>query len=208
MNRIVEHEILDDLDPADPDAVRSRRDLRLINFLMSGQAWIVRQICGLQDVQRIVELGAGDGKLCQQIKSRLPHCEVVAVDRMAKPNHVRADITWETSCVLEYDGFDAETVVVANLFIHHLEDRELRVLAARLKQVRALIFAEPHRNNSALCLGRCLFPFVNHVTRHDMITSIKAGFTRGEIAEAFDSNLRWHEKIGLLGGIRMMGVRL
>jgi 2-polyprenyl-3-methyl-5-hydroxy-6-metoxy-1,4-benzoquinol methylase len=207
VKRIVEPEILDDLDPADPDAVRSRRDLRMINSLMGGQAWVVKQVCGLQDVQRIVELGAGDGKLCRKMKSRLPDCEVVAVDLIAKPDGVRDDVTWQTSNVLEYDEFDSDTVVVANLFMHHLEDHELHVLAARLKEVHAVVFAEPHRKISALCLGRCLFPLVNHVTRHDMIASIKAGFTRGEMAGAFGSNFRCHEKVGLLGGIRMMGVR-
>ena len=208
MRRVVEAEILDDLDPADPDAVRSRRDLRLINKLMGGPSWVVQQVSELQGIRRIVELGAGDGALCNQLKSMRPDYEVVAVDLISKPDAVREDVRWEKINVLDYEGFDQHTVVVANLFIHHLLDDELRVLGERLKSVNAIVFAEPHRKTSALWMGRCLFPLVNHVTRHDMIVSIKAGFVSGEVPSLFDSGLQWSEEVGLLGGIRMKGVKV
>lgn len=207
VQRTVEPEILDNLDPNDPEAVQSRRDLRLINYLMGGQAWIARQIQTLPNVQRIVELGAGDGKMSNHLKSLLPNCEVVAVDLISKPDNVRADVIWQTADVLQYDQYCSKTVVIANLFIHHLEDHALHQLASRLNEVPAVLFAEPHRTTSARYLGRCLFPLINRVTRHDMITSIKAGFSRGEMADIFGSGFTCCEKIGLLGGIRMIGVK-
>lgn len=208
MRRVVETEILDGLDPNDPDAVRSRRDLRFINKLMGGPSWIVQQVSELQGIRRIVELGAGDGALCNQLKSLMPDCEVGAVDLIPKPDTARDDVRWEKTNVLDYEGFDQHTVVVANLFVHHLLDDELRVLGERLKDVSAIVFAEPHRKTSALWLSRCLFPVVNQVTRHDMISSIKAGFVRDEVPALFGPSFQWDEEIGLLGGIRMKGIKI
>jgi len=198
-------EILDGLDPDDPDAVRSRRDLTMINRLMGGQAWLFKEVSKLDGVRRVVELGAGDGMLCNQLKSIMPNCEVVAIDLIPKPQDVRDDVVWEQMNVLDYEGFDSGTVVIANLFIHHLQNDELRVLGSRLNRVHTILFTEPHRTTSALWMGRCLFPIVNYVTRHDMMTSIRAGFVRGEMEELFGEGFHWREKIGVLGGIRMKG---
>jgi len=209
----VEPEILDELMPADPAAVRSRRDLRMINSLMGGQKWIAKQILELlelaktSNISRIVELGAGDGELSNQLKSLFPGCEVVAVDLISRPESVRLDVVWKKVNVMEYDGFDEDTIVVANLFIHHLQEDELRLLGKQLSSVRAVILAEPHRRASAIFMGRMIFPIINHVTRHDMITSIRAGFIKGEIARSLGDGFEWMESTGLLGGIRMMGVR-
>jgi len=216
VNRIVEPEILDELVPTDPDAVRSRRDLCMINSLMGGQKWIAKQIQQIQEVcklakmgkvTRIVELGAGDGMLSQQLKGLFPDCEVVAVDLISRPESVRGDVVWEKVNVMEYGGFDENTVVVANLFIHHLQEDELRLLGGRLSSVRAVVLAEPHRKASAIFMGRMIFPIINHVTRHDMITSIRAGFIKGEVSVLLGEGFEWRESTGLLGGIRMMGVR-
>ena len=58
VNRLVEPEILDELDPADKRAVRSRRDLRLVNWFMRGESWVVRELKKMQGVRRVVYLGA------------------------------------------------------------------------------------------------------------------------------------------------------
>ena len=43
-HRLLVPEILDGLPPEDPEARRSRRDLRRINFLMGNERWIARQV--------------------------------------------------------------------------------------------------------------------------------------------------------------------
>lgn len=207
MKRIVEPEILDDLAPDDPNAVRSRKDLRLINRFMAGEAWILKQVSNMKNVRRIVELGAGDGQLSNALKSQQSECVVVALDLVPRPKSAADGVIWESVSVLDYDGYDEHCIVVANLFIHHLQDSELRSLGEKLKDVRAVVFAEPHRKKSALCMGRLIFPVVNHVTRHDMITSIKAGFVRGEIEGLLGSGFQWSEGSGFFGGIRMIGER-
>ncbi len=44
MNRIVKPELLDELPPADPRAVRSRRDLRRVNAWMRNHAIMARAL--------------------------------------------------------------------------------------------------------------------------------------------------------------------
>jgi len=61
--RVVIPELLDHLPADDPEALRSRRDLRRINFLMGNERWICRSVCRFpEEANRgIVEIGAGDG---------------------------------------------------------------------------------------------------------------------------------------------------
>ncbi len=207
MSRIVEPEILDGLSPEDPAAIRSRRDLRLINKLMGGQEWILKQLAEMTDVTRVVELGAGDGALSIRIKDQLPECDVVALDLVPRPDSVRKDIQWVSSSVLDYHGYDAQSIIVANLFIHHLQEEELRLLGEILKDVKCVLFAEPYRGDVALWMSKAMIPFVNHVTQHDMVVSIRAGFCQGEIDGLLGTNHRWDEQRSLFGGIRMKGLK-
>lgn len=207
MGRVVEPEILDRLPPEDPAAIRSRRDLCLINKLMGGQKWIVDQLSQMSDIEKVIELGAGDGQLSNMIKSRLGRCEVVALDIIPRPESVRDDVQWKVKSVLDHDEYDEGSVIVANLFIHHLEVDQLNLLGEKLGRVRALFFAEPYRGNVALCMSKVMFPLVNHVTRHDMTVSIKAGFLKGEMVDLIGNDFRWEESYSLFGGIRMKGGR-
>ena len=206
MNRIVEPEILDGLSPQDPAAIRSRRDLRLINKLVGGQRWILNQLANMPDVKKVIELGAGEGELSNRIKTQRGDCEVVALDLVPRPDSVRDDVKWVSGDVMDFEGYDADSIVVANLFIHHLQDDELKMLGEKLKDVRGILFAEPYRGNVALCTSKVMIPFVNHVTRHDMRVSIKAGFYKNEMSRLLGSSLKWDEQYSLFGGIRMKGL--
>src|SRR4051794_21778458 len=85
LERTVKPEWLDELPADDPRAVRSRRDLRLVNRIM-GHARILR--AGLDgaiatDSPHIAELGAGDGTLLlRALPRRLrENARIVFVDR-------------------------------------------------------------------------------------------------------------------------------
>ena len=84
MPRLVAPEILDTLSPADPRAIRSRRDLRLINWFMRGESWILAQLEELAPT-KIIELGAGTGALTNRIAEKFPDVEVIGVDLMPRP---------------------------------------------------------------------------------------------------------------------------
>ena len=88
MNRRVEPELLDDLPANDPRAIRSRRDLRLVNALMGNAGAIARatiEACGERSPRQLVDLGAGDGTFMLRLAKRLspawPNVEIALVDR-------------------------------------------------------------------------------------------------------------------------------
>ena len=86
-------EILDDLPPADPRAIRSRRDLQRVNRVMGSCGILTRAIRRALNPAphkaplRLLELGAGDGTLALRIAKRLatswPAVELTLLDRQA-----------------------------------------------------------------------------------------------------------------------------
>ena len=210
MQRHLTPEILDSLAPDDPRAVRSRRDLQCINALMRGHHWILRELTALdrQDsLQKIVEIGAGTGELTNQLASAFPQAQVCGVDLISAPPSLHPQAQWHQGDLFGYKGYDKGVVVVANLFIHHLSHEALEQLAELLGDVRAIIFAEPHRSAVAKAMGYVMYPFVNEVTKHDMIVSIEAGFVRGELERYFGDAFSIEESLGLCGGLRTKGMR-
>jgi hypothetical protein len=205
--RVVEPEILDSLDANDPAAIRSRKDLRLINWFMRGEAWIVQQLASFENLRKVVELGAGDGHLARLIKEKFPEVEVIAVDLIDRPSGVPNEIEWRSENVLQSDCYDSETVVVANLFIHHLDEEALYKLGDKISPCRAILMAEPHRYWFSKLVGFTTFPFINHVTKHDMMVSIDAGFRFGELAGLINVDWHWDERLGL-GSVRSMAKQI
>ncbi len=206
-HRIVKPEILDSLNASDPAAIRSRKDLRKINWFMRGENWIINQLEQIKNLTKIVELGAGEGHLASKIKTAFPNAEVTAIDLLDRPKKLSKKIQWQKQDIMQSDTYDEETVIVANLFIHHLSEEQLYQLGNKISKCRAIIMAEPHRYWFSKLLGYTLFPFINHVTRHDMIVSIEAGFRFGELAGLIDIDWHWDERAGL-GGIRSIATQI
>lgn len=203
IQRIVEPEILDSLSPDDPEAKRSRADLRFINRMMGGEAWVIRELKKLKGVECVVELGAGEGRLATAIKAAFSELRVVAVDLIDAPEPAVAGVEWVKADVLsDTYSVDSRTVVVANLFLHHLGKDTLALLGERVSGAQALLFAEPYRSRSALFWARLIYPFVGRVTRYDMLVSIRAGFCEGELEQLLGAKFGWAESVGIFGGIR------
>ena len=207
MRRVVEPEILDELPTDDPEARASRADLRRINFLMGNERWIMGRARRMQELARqgIVEWGAGSGALLAKLARLGP---AVGVDRTARPEDLAEEVGWRRQDVFEDAG--GSGVLVANLFLHHFDGGELRQLGMRMGGFRAVLAVEPWRSRLALGLGGLMHPFVSRVTRHDMPVSIRAGFRRGELAEALGlEEKEWMitERVDLRGGLRWSAVR-
>lgn len=200
-------EILDELDADDPRAVRSRRDLQLVNWFMRGESWVVGELRKIKDLQRVVELGAGNGSLATAIVGELPGVDVTCVDLIDRPDNLDQRVKWWRGDVLNYEGYDEDTVVVANLFLHHLGSSELEQLGNKIHEVRGVLAAEPYRGALSLMMSRCLFPLVNDVTKHDMTVSIRAGFRVGELGHLLGGERVWSEHKGVFGGVRMKGIK-
>ncbi len=181
--RVVKSEILDHLPADDPEAMRSRRDLRRINALMGNERWVLRAIRRFPDAaaKGIVEIGAGDGLLSCKLARIFPAATVTACDLVARPAGLDDRVCWRQGDVLADDGPPVGGVLVANLFLHHFEGASLMALGKLCARYDVVIFNEPDRSALPHFLGALMWPLINRVTRHDMHVSISAGFAKGEL---------------------------
>lgn len=207
MKRVVVPEILDELTSSDPRAMRSRRDLRMINALMGNERWIVSELKKRGRKDSVVELGAGRGELVNQLTGEGWPCR--GYDLQPQPDSLHAQANWSQGNFFETLEKDSSPVVVGSLILHHFEETELLELGRLLEGRQFLVFAEPLRSLLPIIEGYALFPFVNDVTRHDMIVSIRAGFRKGELAQKLGLLVGWDwvETVTLRGGLRSVAVR-
>lgn len=202
--RRVRPELLDELPADDPRAVRSRRDLRVLNRIMGTRSLLLRALDGALDAppRSIVELGAGDGRLLlalarkrarrwQGVRAALLDMRpVVAPDTLA----AFRSLGWPAEVVAD-DALDwlarpragDDAVVVANLFVHHFDGERLeRLLAGIAVRARAFVCCEPRRGWLPLA-GSHLLGLIgcNEITRHDAVLSVHAGFRGAELSAAW-----------------------
>jgi hypothetical protein len=211
MHRLVEPELLDSLPPDDPSAVWSRRDLRRINWWMRNERHVANTIASLPERPvTIVEIGAGDGTFMLRLIQRLgfsggevylldrePVVERETVERFSefgwKANVIKADVhDW-----LKQPNVTSVDLITANLFLHHFEEAELKMMFERCARItRNFIGCEPRRWRPAL-LGTRLLRLIgcNHVTRHDAAVSVRAGFADQELSKLWaDQTFEIHER--------------
>lgn len=200
MKRLVRPEILDSLPAEDGEAVRSRRDLRMINALMGNERWVLKQ----EMEGQVIELGAGAGTLTRELAK--DH-EVTGLDFQERPEGL--EVPWVSGDLFESLPEVAGDTVVANLILHHFEDEALAKLGELVKGRRRLVAVEPWRSRVSLFEGTLLWPMINRVTRHDMMVSIRAGFRKGELPGLLNlgGEWQWREEVSLLGGVRVLAWR-
>jgi hypothetical protein len=181
--RVVAPEILDELPADDPDAARSRRDLRRINFLMGNERWICRVVSNFPEagLRGIVEFGAGDGELAGKLAAMFPAAHLTACDLAPRPAALDGRVRWRRGDLLSGGASMNGGVLVANLFLHHFEGDALRMLGKLCDGFEVVVFNEPDRAILPHMLGLLMWPTINRVTRHDMHVSIRAGFAAGEL---------------------------
>jgi len=182
-HRLVEPEILDRLACDDPEAVRARKDLRLINWVMGNERWICGVVARRPEAaaRGIVEWGAGSGSLATSLTRRLPGVPVCACDLVARPPGLDSRVEWRQEDLLASATAPEGGILVANLLLHHFDAVELPRLGDRCRGFDVLVFCEPDRARLAQVLSFALWPWVGRVTRHDMPASIRAGFSSGEL---------------------------
>jgi hypothetical protein len=204
--RRVVAELLDELPPDDPRALRSRRDLRVVNRIMGHAGVLMHALdpVATRSPLRLVELGAGDGtlllRLARRRARRWPKAVVTVLD--ARPTVSPATLAalravgWTVEVIaadvlewLEHPPADREAVVIANLFVHHFEGERLaRLLAGIAAQAGAFVCCEPRRARLALLGSHLLWAIgCNDVTRHDAVVSVHAGFREHELTAAWQS---------------------
>lgn len=203
-------ELLDELPPQDPRAVRSRQDLQRVNAWMNHPrlvASVLQHYCA-RAPKRIVDLGGGDGTLMLRVARESPSAwtgvELTVVDRQQLISaDTRAEFAWRgwSATARAVDVFDwlAESadrvdVIVANLFLHHFETERLRELLLRISRRTDLFVAcDPRRFRwSAAARGLLWIIGCNEVTRHDGEISVRAGFRDGELTALWPAAGAWN----------------
>lgn len=209
--RLLVPELLDSMDPSDPRAIRSRRDLRFINAFLGNERWITAHCRRhASSINRIAELGAGEGHLSRRLHRALPQTVITGLDLMARPVGLPSCIRWIQGDFLQTMDDSLADTCTGNLILHHLDSGGLRILGGKLKQFRRLVFCEPLRRMFPMMLARMVLPLAGVVTRHDMPSSIRAGFVRGELPSllGLDPAL-WNveEKESGRGSLRLIACR-
>jgi 2-polyprenyl-3-methyl-5-hydroxy-6-metoxy-1,4-benzoquinol methylase len=211
MNRTLEPEILDSLSPEDPAARRSRRDLRIINWVMGNRRWFRRGLRGAVGAgERILELGPGTGEMGLGLAAA--GYSVDGLDICPRPAQWPPSSEWHQADLRFFGGYGRYPVVMANLILHHFSSAELAELGARIAGARLIIASEPARRARSQALCAALAPLfgAHPVTRHDARISIAAGFLGDELPRALGLRpehwrLRCHTT--LLGAYRMVALR-
>ena len=210
-DRTVKPELLDALPPKDPRALRSRRDLRMLNLGMGHPPLMARAL--LEHLRgcnapRIVEVGAGDGHFLLSVARRLrrqwPSAEATLVDRLdsfdpevqARFNglgwSVRTEIKTATEWLRRSSAGSADAIVF-NLFLHQFKDEELtEMLGLAARTTNLLIAIEPRRSQISRLSGSLLWLIgCGPVTRHDADVSVRAGFYGEELSAIWPNKKDW-----------------
>lgn len=210
--RTVTSEALDHLAPAEPAAVRARRDLRRVHRAMGTRSILLRALRSASPAQatpvplRVLELGAGDGTLmlgvARALAPKWPHVELALLDRQMLVSQATLDAFsragWSaapvTADVLDWAGAGVDAparcapqrwdLIVANLFVHHFAGEQLaRLLAAVADRTERFLACEPRRSWLALAGSHLVGVLgANAVTRADAVLSVHAGFRASELS--------------------------
>jgi hypothetical protein len=210
--RVVAAETLDHLQPDDPAARRSRRDLARVHRVMGTRQIVTRGWQALlgpnrgRQPLRILELGAGDGTLLLGVARSWPRdappVRLRLMDRqdIVSPETLAgyAEAGWlvdvRVADVLVWAAQADATeprararrwdLITTALFLHHFEGRELeRLLGAAAARADRFFACEPRRSGLAL-VGSHLIGAIgaNAVTREDAVLSVHAGFRDQELS--------------------------
>ena len=206
--RRLETELLDVL-PADaPAAMRSRRDLRLLNALMLHPGIMARRMRrhAVEAPRHIIELGAGDGSLMLRLGRRLArHWSGVGTILVDRQNIVTpatrqaiSNLGWHEDHVT-LDVFEYLTIakpadiIIANLFLHHFQPPQLTEIFTRCAKLAPILIALEPRRGTLPLVGSRLIGLLgcNHVSRHDAVASVRAGFRDCELSALWPNRQGW-----------------
>lgn len=152
--RVIKPEILDNLSPDDPRAIRSRQDLCVIDAILGNSRWITAQLQSRTQIpSSIVEIGAGTGALCNRLHKKFPDSLITGLDLVSRPTTLAHGIHWKSG-----DFFDTLSELhggacIGSLILHHFATGVLRELGRKIAHFPLLVFCEPLRS-----LSPWLFP--------------------------------------------------
>jgi hypothetical protein len=208
--RRVEPEMLDNLREDDPRAIRSRSDLRRVNWVMGNLSVLDTLLsrCLERPPLHVAELGSGDGSLLLRLANRRargwPKVTLSLADRQdLVPESTRAafaDLGWKLRTAtmdvfawLESSDHPRYDVIIANLFVHHFDAPALSRLFRGIAQLTdCFVACEPRRTRLALFASHLVGALgTNAVTRRDAVLSVHAGFRDRELTAHWPNDRQW-----------------
>jgi hypothetical protein len=170
-----------------------------------GHARIISHALGNLPVPaRVIDLGAGDAAMSVALLKRLGWraVEFVLVDRIgtvsdgmrARFTARQCTVTLRQCDVLRgLDETGVAEIAFANLFLHHFPEAELISLLGEIAPRCDLFVAcEPRRSPVALLGSRAVALLgCNAVTRHDAVSSVRAGFRGNDLSHLWPRSGRW-----------------
>jgi len=148
---------------------------------MGNVRWLKRRLQELPASSTIVELGAGDGALAHSIPESA-QATWIACDLAPRPEHWPESWQWHEGDLFTALPQISGTAALGNLILHHFSEAQLQTLGGFFTKYDRILFSEPLRLPRVLFLSRLMeLLAINHVTRHDMRVSIRAGFRGKEL---------------------------
>ncbi|MEO7599318.1 MAG: hypothetical protein ABIV50_10325, partial [Opitutus sp.] len=121
MPRTIQPELLDTLSPQHPDAIHSRRDLRILNRIMGNHRWIERSLRRhAQPGERVLEIGAGTGELALHLTDTITRVD--GLDLVPPPEDWPLSANWYSADLKTFEAYSEYPVIVGNLIFHHFAD--------------------------------------------------------------------------------------
>ena len=178
------------------EALKSLGDLRFVNRYLGGMGNLWRAarpyLSSGAGLPRLLDVGCGSADLPAYLRARLGGrllavgLDVKAIHVSAAPAEIRTVVADVRRLPFAPRSFD---VVTASLFLHHFDEPELPGLLRSLHDLarRALIVNDLERSAVAYWFGRLTFPwlFRSRVSVEDGLVSIRRGFHRPELEQAF-----------------------
>jgi SAM-dependent methyltransferase len=199
MRRIVSTEWLDQDAGSPREIARSLDDLWRINRWLGGVSGCLRLLLralearGLRSA-RILDVGAGDGRLAARLKSELArrniHADFLALDRSA--SHLRQPVARDGVRPVAADALalpfrtGSFDLVMSNLLLHHFSDGRAESFLRSLAEAATIAVLVNDLERSALpyFFIRYALPFARSpITRHDGPASVRQAYTRDEMAD-------------------------
>jgi hypothetical protein len=206
-------EILDTLPPDCPEAIASRRDLRLFNAALGNWSWFERTAPKyLRHDQPALEIGAGLGELATRMQRLGLHWD--GLDRAPPPPEWPPGRTWHQVDVFQFEDWERYRIIAGNLVFHHFDADQLRHLGEQIdRHSHVLLVGDLKRGRVQqwIFAGLARLVRANKVSRHDGWLSIQAGFRGSELPRLLGLSERrwtWHVQPLSISAYRLVARRL